>query len=122
MSKLPRPDLRSIVAASARPPAAARPQPSGAEEQVVPIRQTPVDNTPRAKSGRTLKERAKQLSVYLEPAVHDQLRDLAYTERTKIHALMLEGLDLLFRDRGARSIADLEGRQPEREAGSGSGR
>jgi len=104
MSKLPRPDLRSIVAASARP-----------QEQVVPIRPAaPVEEPPR-KTSRTLKERAKQLSVYLEPVVHDQLRDLAYSERTKIHALMLEGLDLLFRDRGARSIADLERQQRDRD-------
>ena len=59
----------------------------------------------------TLKERAKQLSVYLEPPVYDQLREIAYTERTKIHTLVLEGLDLLFRDRGARSIRDLDGRR-----------
>ena len=117
MSKPPRPDLRSIVAASARPPASARPQ-----EQVVPFRAAPPAEEPPRKTGRTLKERAKQLSVYLEPPVHDQLRDLAYTERTKIHALMLEGLDLLFRDRGARSIADLEGQQRDREAGQGSER
>jgi hypothetical protein len=39
--------------------------------------------------------------------VHDQLRDLAHAERTKIHALMLEALDLLFQKRGARSIAQL---------------
>jgi hypothetical protein len=55
----------------------------------------------------TLKERARQMSVYLEPPVYDQLRDLAHAERTKMHALMLEGLDLLFRQRGARSIAQL---------------
>ena len=45
------------------------------------------------------------MSVYLEPPVYDQLRDLAYAERTKMHALMLEGLDLLFKQRGAQSIA-----------------
>ena len=56
----------------------------------------------------TLKERARQLSVYLEPAVYDQLRDIAYVERAKIHPLMLEALDLLFRQRGARSIAELD--------------
>ncbi len=62
------------------------------------------ENTrPRA----TLKERAKQLSVYLEPAVHEQLRELAYTERTKIHQLMLEAVDLLFKNRGALSIRQL---------------
>ena len=58
-----------------------------------------------------LKERAKQLSVYLEPAVYDQLRDIAHAERTKMHPLMLEALDLLFSHRGARSIRDIEERE-----------
>jgi hypothetical protein len=58
----------------------------------------------------TLKERSKQLSVYLDPAVYEQLRDIAYTERTKIHPLMLEALDLLFGKRGALSIRELEAR------------
>ena len=51
------------------------------------------------------------MSVYLEPPVYDQLRDLAYAERTKMHALMLEALDLLFKQRGARSIDQLN--QPD---------
>lgn len=58
----------------------------------------------------TLKERARQLSVYLEPPVYEQLRETAYTERTKMHALVLEGLDLLFRSRGAPTISELEGK------------
>jgi hypothetical protein len=70
-----------------------------------------VEPASQISSKPTLKERAKQLSVYLEPAVYDQLRDIAHAERTKIHSLMLEGLDLLFRDRGARSIEDLEQRK-----------
>ena len=97
MSKQPRLSLASIVA-SAVPPS----QRGGGEVvQLPPAR--PADANPRG----TLKERAKQLSVYLEPPVHDQLRDIAYTERTKIHQLMLEALDLLFKARGALSIAQL---------------
>ncbi|MDB5511966.1 MAG: hypothetical protein JWR08_1449 [Enterovirga sp.] len=97
MSKPPKLSLASIVA-SAVPPSN-RP---GAEvvQLVQPKTQEP---NPRG----TLKERAKQLSVYLEPPVHDQLRDIAYTERTKIHQLMLEALDLLFQKRGALSISQL---------------
>ena len=63
-----------------------------------------------AHSRGTLKERSKQLSVYLDPAVYEQLRDIAYTERTKIHPLMLEALDLLFGKRGALPIRELEAR------------
>jgi hypothetical protein len=98
MPKPPRLSLKSIVAATASP---------GLQEaKVVPFRSGPAKSAPNGRG--TLKERSKQLSVYLDPAVYDQLRDIAYTERTKIHPLMLEALDLLFGNRGARSIRDLE--------------
>lgn len=97
MSRQPRLSLASIVA-SAVPPS----QRGGEVVQLPPAK--PAEPNPRG----TLKERAKQLSVYLEPPVHDQLRDIAYTERTKIHQLMLEALDLLFKARGALSIAQLK--------------
>ena len=98
MPKPPRLSLKSIVAATASP---------GLQEaKVVPFRSGPAKPAPNGRG--TLKERSKQLSVYLDPAVYDQLRDIAYTERTKIHPLMLEALDLLFANRGARSIRDLE--------------
>jgi hypothetical protein len=97
MSKPPKLSLKSIVAASV-------PSASRQEADIVGFPAPPV--APAVKQG-TLKERAKQLSVYLEPPVYDQLRDLAYTERTKIHALMLEAVDLLFKHRGALSIRQL---------------
>ena len=97
MSKPPKLSLASIVAAAA-PPA----KPVG---EVVQFSPNTSGSGPNSRG--TLKERAKQLSVYLEPAVHDQLRDIAYTERTKIHQLMLESLDLLFKNRGALSIEQL---------------
>jgi hypothetical protein len=100
MPKPLKPSLKSIVAAAS--PGA------GVQRTVVELPQ-PVRSAPARAA--TLKERAKQLSVYLEPEVYDQLRDIAYTERTKIHSLMLEGLDLLFRDRGAKSVRDLEARK-----------
>jgi len=52
-----------------------------------------------------------QQTVYLPPAVHDQLRELAFVERVKMHALIMEGLDSVFRARGMKSIADLTGKQ-----------
>jgi hypothetical protein len=97
MSKPPKLSLASIVASAV--PASNRP--GGEVIQIAPPRAA--EPNPRG----TLKERAKQLSVYLEPPVHDQLRDIAYTERTKIHQLMLEALDLLFQKRGALSITQL---------------
>ncbi|MFD0937913.1 ribbon-helix-helix domain-containing protein, partial [Methylobacterium trifolii] len=67
---------------------------------------------PPRRAAPTLKERARQMSVYLEPPVYDQLRDLAFAERSKMHALMLEALDLLFKQRGARSIEQLSDDPP----------
>ncbi|MGA8171993.1 MAG: ribbon-helix-helix domain-containing protein [Methylocystis sp.] len=53
------------------------------------------------------KESTKQQTLYLPPAVHEQLRELAFSERVKMHALIMEGLDSVFRARGLKSIADL---------------
>jgi hypothetical protein len=100
MSKPLKPSLKSIVAAAvsaSTPPAA----------DVTEFGRMAAKTAPSKPSG-TLKERARQLSVYLEPEVYDQLREIAYTERTKIHPLMLEALDLLFRQRGARPIRELD--------------
>lgn len=97
MSKPPKLSLASIVAAAAPP----------SSKQTAEIVQLSANSFAGPNPRGTLKERAKQLSVYLEPPVHDQLRDIAYTERTKIHQLMLEALDLLFKARGALSIEQL---------------
>ncbi|WP_375457931.1 ribbon-helix-helix domain-containing protein [uncultured Enterovirga sp.] len=97
MSKPPKLSLASIVAAAAPP--------SRQSAEIVQLSSggPAAGSNPRG----TLKERAKQLSVYLEPPVYDQLRDMAYSERAKIHQLMLEALDLLFKARGALSIDQL---------------
>jgi hypothetical protein len=94
MSKPLKNSLRQIIEASAPP--------RGNVVAMEPALREPAPARP------TLKERARQLSVYLEPAVYDQLRDIAYVERTKIHPLMLEALDLLFKQRGARPIAEFD--------------
>ncbi len=103
MSKQPKLSLASIVAAAAPPPH----KQSQTSAEIVQL--STGSSLSSASCRGTLKQRAKQLSVYLEPAVHDQLRDIAYTERTKIHQLMLESLDLLFKARGALSIDQLSG-------------
>ena len=100
MSKPQKLSLKSIVAASVSAPASS-------EADVVRLAAARAEPSQPQK---TLKERAKQMSVYLEPPVYDQLRDIAYAERTKIHPLMLEALDLLFKNRGALSIRELERR------------
>jgi hypothetical protein len=99
MPRPPKPDLCAIVA-DLIPAAAAAARTT---------RWKPAAQAHRNPAG-TLKARARQLSVYLEPPVYEQLREMAYAERTKMHALMLEALDLLFRGRGARTISELEGK------------
>jgi hypothetical protein len=101
MSKPHKVSLRSIVAASVASPAI--------YEVQTPPHVAQNESSPPAP--KTLKQRAKQMSVYLEPEVYDQLRDIAHVERTKIHPLMLEALDMLFRQRGARSIRQLAAEQ-----------
>ena len=39
-------------------------------------------------------------SLYLPPAVMDRLREIAFTERKKMHDLFLEGIDLVIEGRG----------------------
>ena len=98
-----KPSLAAIVAAAAPAPVRILPKTRAAIPEIV----TPEPPQAPRRGGGTLTERARQMSVYLEPAVYDQLRDLAHAERTKMHVLMLEALDGLFRQRGARSIAQL---------------
>ncbi|WP_264047751.1 ribbon-helix-helix domain-containing protein [Methylobacterium flocculans] len=98
MPKPPKLSLASIVAAAVPP---------GKPQQTAEIVQLGTAGPPPRRGNATLKERARQMSVYLEPPVYDQLRDLAHAERAKMHGLMLEALDLLFKQRGARSIDQL---------------
>ena len=64
---------------------------------------------PAATAKRTINNRPiKQQTVYLPIPVYEQLRRLAFDEREKMHSLIMEGLDRVFRDRGLRSLAELE--------------
>jgi hypothetical protein len=87
------------VAAVEPPPAPAVSAPTPA----VPTRSAPV----RAPRGTTLRARTKQLSLYLEEPVYEELRNLAFSERVKMHQLIVEGVDLMLRKRGHPSIKDL---------------
>ena len=52
----------------------------------------------------------KQQTVYLPLRVHEQLRRLAFEEQARMHDYLLEGLDLVFLQRGLPSITELTGR------------
>jgi len=53
------------------------------------------------------KKKKIQLPTYPPVAVHEQLRRLAFEERTSINALTVEAWDLLFKNRGLKSVNDL---------------
>ncbi len=57
--------------------------------------------------GKTDKPRLIKQTLYLPPEVHEQLRVLAFYERVKQHDLLMEGLDMMFKSRGAKSIKEL---------------
>ncbi len=53
----------------------------------------------------------RQQTVYLPVPVYEQLRRLAFEERAKMHDFLMKGLDMVFRDKGLKSIAELTGKQ-----------
>ncbi|MDX2263418.1 MAG: hypothetical protein NW215_00400 [Hyphomicrobiales bacterium] len=46
-------------------------------------------------------------SLYLDPAVHRVLQEIAFEQRVRIHDLFLDGIDLLLRELGQRSISEI---------------
>jgi hypothetical protein len=66
--------------------------------------------TPAVARRRTV----RQQTVYLPVAVHEHLRRLAFEERVKMHALLMEGLDRVFRDRGLPGLDELGGAEDDR--------
>ena len=57
-------------------------------------------------SSKPKSEIVKQ-TVYLPPAVYEQLRQLAFEERRKMHDYLVEGLDRVFKNRGLKPYAEL---------------
>jgi hypothetical protein len=51
------------------------------------------------------KAKTKQLTLYLDDPVYRQLREIAFNEDTKMHPLILEGLDMLFKSRNRPQLA-----------------
>ncbi len=69
---------------------------------------TPVE--PPAPAPQATAKPFKQQTIYLPVPVYEQLRRLAFEERVKMHSLLMEGLDRVFRDRGLAGIEDLKSR------------
>jgi len=78
-------------------------------EDAPPSALATVERIPDRGAGR--RPGLKQQTAYLPEPVYEQLRALAFEERRKMHDLLMEGLDMVFKQRGLRSIEDLTGRQ-----------
>ena len=114
MSKPPKVNFKDLIAGGVAPVAAA-PEPLAPAEspqtaEVVQLTQ-PAEAPARAPRKTAvqapLKKRAVQQSLYLDQPVYEQLRELAFHEGKAMHALVLEGLDLLFKKRGLKSLGQL---------------
>jgi hypothetical protein len=79
---------------------------SGVVAPFAPPTEPPQEIGPEPPQGRR-KPATIQQTVYLSPAVHDQLRELAFAERVKMHSLLMEGLDRVFKDRGLKPLSEL---------------
>jgi hypothetical protein len=88
----------------------AQPKQSVVEVAPAPSSEPIASSLPAQRRQGTLKQRAHQLSTYLEEPVYDTLRDIAHAERVKMHSLLLEGVDLVLKKRGLPSIAQLMSR------------
>lgn len=83
---------------------------------IEPGEATAPPSPPRATG--TLKVRSRQMSLYLEPATYDALREIAHRERTKMHVLLLQAVDQFLKKR-VTSSAPPEGRGPALSPKSG---
>ena len=77
--------------------------PSVVEPESMPQANPP--NNPAKTSGK--RPGIKQQTAYLVLPVYEQVRRLAFEENTKMHTLLMEGLDWVFKERGLPSIAEL---------------
>lgn len=66
---------------------------------------------PQQKAVTKEKEEIVKTTVYAPRSVFEQWRELAFTERKKMHDYLLEGLERVFADRGLKSIDELTGKE-----------
>ncbi len=91
-----KPQRRTLSAALAREGEGAEPQTPGAAA-VTPEAASPAPSGPET----------MRYTAYLPKPVYRQLKELAYTHDRKMHDFVLEGLDMVFKEHGLRSIKEL---------------
>lgn len=93
---------------------AVRAKPGGAAPQA-PIHEVTVPPPgAEAKTAANLKENAVNMSIYLLPADHRRLRQLAAAEDTSIQALVMDGIDAILKQRSQSPVARWETRRRQR--------
>jgi hypothetical protein len=60
----------------------------------------PTASTPARPASRQGRPGIVHTSLYLPEAVYEGLREAAFKERVKIHAIVLEGIEMALRKRG----------------------
>lgn len=68
----------------------------------------PKTRAPLKPGGRQPRPGVVHSSLYLPEAVHEALREVAFSERCKQHDLVLEGIELALRKRGYPPISGLK--------------
>jgi hypothetical protein len=63
------------------------------------------------KEAKKSKDDIAKTTVYVPKVVFEQWRELAFTERKKMHDYLIEGLERVFEDRGLKSIDELTGKE-----------
>jgi hypothetical protein len=77
--------------------------PEAAVDPVQPAHGVP----PKAEPAKSQRPSVRQQTLYLPHPVYKQLRHIAFDEDTRMHSLVMEGLDRVFAARGLPSIEDL---------------
>ncbi len=73
-----------------------------------PAPEAPAAAAPASAAPARKKTDKVQLTVYLDRPAYEQLRELAFVERAKLHDILLEGLDAAFAKRGLKPLAALK--------------
>jgi hypothetical protein len=71
--------------------------------------ETDTDEQQPAIESKKRQKKTINTTVYVPPGVYEQWRQLAFEERKKMHDYLMEGLDMVFRNRGLKSVAELTG-------------
>lgn len=87
------------MAATSRPSVFAFPNPVAAPPQARDAAPTAAEVQAKASPAQGESEMMRT-SLYLSRAVHDKLREIAFTERKKVHELFIEGIDKVLAERG----------------------